>query len=307
MTLVAHTESNSILRAVLYADVFDYPLTVEEIHRYSVGESTSLDEVRSVLQSSAWLGQHLQCLGRFFTLVDRQPLAALRTARAGYASSLWKVAHRWGRLMAHLPFVCMVAVTGALAMNNVKADDDVDFLIVTAPGRVWLTRAFTILVVRLARLAGVRLCPNYLLATTALAQDRRDLFIAHELAQMVPVAGRELYWQMRAANPWAADFLPNAGGEPPEAADASPGRFGRALQGSAEWVLGGSLGERLEQWEHARKMTKFRPQLQQEGSAAVLDEAHVKGHFDDYGREALAAYETRCRQHQIGPLPGRSP
>src|SRR5512134_2299518 len=188
MTLLAHGESDSILisppttetaimRAVLYADVFDYPLTVEEIHRYSVGVSTSLDEVRSLLRSSAWLAAQLQCVGQFFMLAHRHPLAAVRSLRTGHASKLWKAAHWWGGLIAHLPFVRMVAVTGALAVNNAVAGDDVDFLIVTAPGRVWLSRAFTIAIVRLARLGGARLCPNYLLAETALAQDRRDLFI----------------------------------------------------------------------------------------------------------------------------------
>jgi hypothetical protein len=318
MTLVAHADSDSILfapltietailRAVLYADVFDYPLTVEEIHRYCVGGGTSLDQVRAALQSSAWLTECLASAGPFYTLAGRQSLEALRAVRTQHAARLWKVARGWGRLMARLPFVRMVAVTGALAMNNVVVDDDVDFLILTAPGRVWLTRAFAILVVRLARLTGARLCPNYLLATTALAQDRRDLFIAHELAQMVPVAGREFYRQMRAANAWVADYLPNAAGEPAGSADAAPGRLGHLLQQAVEWLLRGSPGDRMEEWERARKLTKFRPRMAREGSAAVLDESHVKGHFDDYGREALAAYAARCRQFQIDTFPKHLP
>jgi hypothetical protein len=300
----------AILRTVLYADVFNYPLTASEIHRYLIGEALSLDAVQAMLSSSPWLADRLMRASGFYMAADRENLAALRKARSAPAARLWQAARRYGRLIAHLPFVRMVAVTGALAMDNVEADGDVDYLIVTAPGRVWLARALTILVVRLARLAGVNLCPNYLLAETSLQLDERDLFVAHELAQMAPLAGHAVYWQMRAVNGWAADYLPNAVSAPvasdcdakrsnrsnrlePDAAPRGPGR--RWL----EWPLAGRLGDALEGWERRRKLEKFQAQLRQPGSAAVLDESHVKGHFDDYGGLTLENYERRCAEYFI--------
>jgi hypothetical protein len=50
-------------------------------------------------------------------------------------------------------------------------------MIVTVPPR--LAGARVSRAVRLARLEGVQLCPNYVVAETVLAQQRRDLFIAH--------------------------------------------------------------------------------------------------------------------------------
>ncbi len=287
----------AILRAVLYADIFDYPLTLEEIHRYLEGAAASVEEVKSVLASSAWLAARVAQVDGFYSLPHRQALAALRRQRKLEAARLWPAAYRYGRLMAHLPFVRMVAVTGALAMDNVIPGDDIDFLIVAVPGRVWTARAFAILMVRLARLTGVALCPNYILDETALAQARRDLFVAHELAQMTPVAGQAVYWQMRAANAWLADFLPNAAPLPRAAPDLAPRGLGRFVQRLAEQLFSGSLGERLEHWERRRKIVRFQKQLQQAGSAAVLDESQVKGHFNDYGRNALAAYEARLTRY----------
>ena len=51
---------------------------------------------------------------------------------------------RYGLTIARLPFVRMVAVPGALTMDNVEPGDDVDYLIVTAPDRLWLCRAVVI-------------------------------------------------------------------------------------------------------------------------------------------------------------------
>ena len=104
----------------------------------------------------------------------------------------------------------MVAVTGSLAVNNVDAAADIDFLIVTEIGRLWLCRAMIIMLVKLAAKRGVWLCPNYFLSTRALHFDDRNLFSAHEIVQMVPISGRRVFRQLLEENQWVTDFLPNA-------------------------------------------------------------------------------------------------
>jgi hypothetical protein len=289
----------AILRALVYADVFNYPLTVEEIQRYGEGERLALPEVGWLLESSDWLTEQVRNVGEFYVLKGRETLVDGRVRRAKASARLWQAALWYGRVMACLPFVRMVAVTGALAMNNAQAADDIDYLLVTAPGRVWLARACSIVVVRAARLVGVQLCPNYLLASTALGQDRRDLFIAHELAQMTPLTGRALYWEMRAANSWADEFLPNATTLPRFELDVTPGAGGRALQSFLEWLLGGDVADRLEHWEQQRKTQRFEAELKKPGSAARLDEQHIQGHFNDYGHRTLATYQERCKRYLV--------
>ena len=121
-------------------------------------------------------------------------------------------AARYGALIAKLPFVRMVAVTGSLAVENAEAADDIDYLIVTSKGRLWLPRAMTILVVRLGGLRGVTLCPNYLLSESALALSERDPYTARELFQMRPLIGHDVHARMLAANMWCRELLPNWSG-----------------------------------------------------------------------------------------------
>lgn len=277
----------AVLCTLAYADLFDYPLTAAEIHRYLVGLKVDLPTVDGLLNN----GQTPGCLvrsGAYFALSGREAIVEVRGERAQAAAHLWPVAVRYGEAIAHLPFVRMVAVTGALAVDNSDADDDIDYLIVTAPGRLWLCRAMIIrFVVRPAARRGVTLCPNYLLSERALARFEHDLFTAHEIVQMVPVSGYDVYERICRLNGWAARFLPNAYGLPRCIdGDRLPARgWTRRL----ETVLQSPAGGWLEHWEMRRKVRRFDRQCQDETEASFSGD-WCKGHFESHGhlvREAL--------------------
>ena len=65
--------------------------------------------------------------------------------------------------------------------------------------------------------------------------DQRDLFTAHELAQMVPLYGFGMYREMLAENDWAMEYLP-AGfpGQRRTEREAKPSPVRKGL----EWLLG---------------------------------------------------------------------
>lgn len=292
--------AEAILRTLLYADVFDFPMTELEIHHFLIGAKATREVVHAALAGSAWLAERISCTGPYYTLRGRVALAETRATRDRAAETLWRAARRYGTILAHLPFVRMVALTGSLAMRNVTgAHDDIDYLILTAPGRVWLTRALIILVVRLARLRGTELCPNYVLAETALVQDQRDLYMAHELAQMVPLAFHDRYRAMCEANAWAAPWLPNATSPYYAEPDRQPRGLGRAVQHIGELLLGGALGGALERWERHRKQRKFGAAHRASPGAAQIDDDRVKGHFQDHGQAILARYRERLTAYRL--------
>jgi hypothetical protein len=287
----------AILRTLLYADIFDYPLTPTEIHHYLLGTTAAPEAVQAALNTSPWLAARVTRVNGYIAVAGRAALGPLRDKRRQHASSLWPRARRWARLIGCLPFVRMVAVTGALAVDNAPPGDDIDFLIVTAPDRVWLARALAVGLVRLARLCGVGLCPNYVLSQSALAEERRNLFVAHDLAQMVPLVGQALYAELRAANGWAAAYLPHAHRPLRAEHDLAPRGLLRALQRLAEVFLAGRLGDGLEAWERRRKLRKFSEAAQAAGSAAILDAQRVKGHFNDHGVRVLREFESRLARY----------
>ena len=289
----------AILKTVLYGDIFDFPLTLREIHHFLIEEDASIEAVQRTLENSEWLSRHVVRSNGYYA--TRAETADLRHHRAQASQKLWQTAHRYGILMAYLPYVRMVALTGALAMHNAADDDDdLDYMIVTAPGRVWFTRLLVVALVRIARLWRVEICPNYMLSTRQLGQERRNLYIAHELTQMVPVSGHDLYEQMRTMNQWADSMMPNAQGVFHSTEPHQPHGFGRFVQRSLEWVFSGGIGNRIENWERRRKTHKFELESEQNPhSAAVIDEDQVKGHFNDYGHPILNRFYEKLDEYGI--------
>jgi hypothetical protein len=289
----------AIFKTLVYGDIFDYPLTVKEIHHFLIEDSASLEQVQSTLDESEWLRQRVTQVNCYYA--TRPETADIRDCRQKSSEKLWGTAVRYGIWMAYLPFVRMVALTGALAMHNASDDDDdLDYLVVTARGRVWLARLLVVVMVRVARLWGVRICPNYVVSETRLTQQRQDLYIAHELVQMVPVSGAATYQQMRAANDWLTPLMPNANGNPRALPPHEPRGLPGLVQISLEWLLRGRLGDWLEEWERKRKTAKFiAEEAQSDHSAAIIDQEQVKGHFQDDGHPVLNRFYERLQEHGI--------
>lgn len=287
---------SAVLSTVVYADGFDFPLLPAEVHRDLIGLRTTMAATESALDRIIAAGD-LEHAGAYVVLPGRRGLADLRRERAQRAARMASAAARLGTFLSSLPYVRMVGLTGSLAVGNPDAAADYDYLLVTAPGRLWTVRALAVLLVRLARRAGLSLCPNYLLTTRALALPRRDLYTAHELAQVVPLTGAATYQRLLAANAWATRWLPNRFPlAAPPTADAWAATAARA---SGEALLRGSLGDRFERWEAARKQAR----LSRSGAGRFTAEV-CEGHFGMGRRRTLPRFAARCAALGIA-LPAR--
>ncbi len=279
----ADRESTLLRRAILhtlaYADVFDYPLAISEIHRYLSFQQTALADVQAAVDALVETCAVVQA-GEWFALPGRQALAEVRQRRGIIAGRLWRKAQRYARIIAFLPYVRMVAVTGSLAMDNTEEGNDVDLMLVATPGRLWTVRALAVLVTRLAKPTGVRLCPNYVVTTDALEFHERSLYGAHEVTQMIPLAGADIYERIRSLNAWTNEFLPNAKGAPERPREAGPSA---QLQPRLEAALSRLPLQWFEAWEMDRKIRKLSRQMPS-NPEAYFSANVCKGHADRHGR-----------------------
>lgn len=288
--------AQAVLRTLAYADVFDQPLTLVDVHRYLVGVAAAPDTVRQELQQL--VPERLTRREGLYMLRGRDELVETRRRRATVAARLWPDAVRYGRVLAQLPFVRMVAVTGSLTRDNVEAGSDIDYLVVTVPGRVWVGRGLTGVVRRAVLRRGTRLCPNYVLSEQALSLQDRNLLTAYELVQMVPLTGHALYRRMRELNEWTAEFLPNAGGCPRRLAPVRPSA--RRLAGLGEAVLRTPIGGWIERAEWAR-FERMLPGRSTDPREVVYSADCFKDHVDSWGERIRTAYAERILAEGVEP------
>ena len=278
----------SVFHTLAYADVFDYPLTVHEVYRYLASTKTSLEHLTQTLANETLFSK----IDEYFTLRGREQIVEIRKRRAKIAARLWGKATRYGRIMAMLPFVRMVAVTGSLAMNNTDEGKDIDYMIVTAPGHLWTCRALSLLVVRFAKLEGIHLCPNYLVTTNSLELKEHSLYVAHELAQMIPLSGLKVYSEIRRLNDWLVDYLPNALMAPEMPPGVRPVQKRSMIQKVLEILLRFPFANWFETWEMDRKIARLSRE-QSSSSESYFSKDVCKGHIDKHGQKTEFAIQEK--------------
>ncbi len=207
-------KKQAILKTLHYADIFDYPLKFEEIHKYLVEPLTAnvLKEVLSLITAD----NKLAYAGKFYCLPGREEIIKVRQQREKWSGPKLEKAQRIANVLKFIPWVKLIGVTGALAVENSEEDDDIDLMIITASQRLWLTRglvvSFLLLTRQYRRPRNIKdmLCPNLLLSEALIEFPDHDLFTAHEIVQMKPIYDRgNTYQQFLQANSWVKSFLPN--------------------------------------------------------------------------------------------------
>ena len=283
----------AVLEALAYSDIFEFPLRLEEIHRY-LPLRASVEQVEDALRS---LDRQVGTQAGYYFLTGRAASVEIRSQREHYSRTLLPLALKYGRLLGSLPFIRMVALTGSLAVMNVSKNVDFDYMLVTVPGRLWTGRAFALLFNRITKIFGYTLCPNLIVAETALEWPGHDLYSARELYQMIPITGMDVYHKLMNANAWAKEFLPNGSHNFSRGHKATDPtgvlrKVTTTFQALLEFPLRGKPGDRIEQWEMARKITRFSKQ-DGFGDETVFNAAVCQGNFHHHRKWTREIFEKK--------------
>jgi hypothetical protein len=198
----------AIAKTVIYASLFDYPLTLLQLHGSLMGVSLTQEDILSVYHGSAALRSIIEYRDGFFFPAGSSWLVDERRRRESRSRDFLARHARTLRWICALPFTRMVALSGSIAHHNLEEGGDLDLFIVARGRHVWTVTVATIV---LARLLGSRrvVCANFVMSDERLAIDQQDLFTANQAIHLKPLIGLEVMEGFIAANPFIRRIYPN--------------------------------------------------------------------------------------------------
>src|SRR3989344_2034356 len=207
---------DSLIKTLCYSDIFDYPLTFEEIWRYYIG---NLPVSRSLLKSRI---KHplIYKKGKYYFLKGREKIIQDREKKQKVAERKLDKAGKICRLLSYMTGIKLIGISGSLSMKNSSDNDDIDLFIITEKNSLWLTRFLTSLLLvlmgekrdRFGILVKDKICLNMFISQNCLTIQEKDrnLFTAHEIIQMKTIINKEYtYQRFILSNLWILEYMPN--------------------------------------------------------------------------------------------------
>ena len=199
----------NILATLAYFDLFNYPLTMDEVFLY-LPEKCAQDEFEYAMRSLV-IERLVYKFGRFYSLKNDYFLVERRIAGNIKAKEMIAIAGKVSDLLIRFPYVRGIAISGSLSKNFADEDSDIDLFIITAKNRLWIARTlmhffkkFTFLVKK-----EDYFCMNYYIDEQELLIRERNIYTAIEVATLMPLHGDTCFEQFYATNLWTRNYLPN--------------------------------------------------------------------------------------------------
>lgn len=213
------SKNKAVLKAVLYADIFEFPLTHDELYYFAVGDR--LSSKSEAVKAVGLLKDILSSTGAYVHLKGSETFVEIRQRRKISSKKKLLLAKTLSVYLSFIPSVLFVGVTGGVAAENAEQDDDIDFIIITSSGALWPTRLILLLILHVLGRRRVKdasfvadlACLNFFIDESAIEfpETMQNLYTAHEFLQMKPLFSRgDMYGKFISKNTWISSFLPQS-------------------------------------------------------------------------------------------------
>ncbi len=287
----------SIRQTIAFFDLFNFPLTAEEIkeYLYKYDKPLHIKEVKGTLDEM----EEVEKIHDYYVLKGRGKLLDTRKTRKFIAEKFWGRTRQYCQYVVKVPFVRMVAVCNNLAYDNPTELSDIDLFIVIEKGRMWLARLFITLILQFYgvrrhgnRITG-RFCLSFFVTPEKLNMEplllkSEDPYMAYWTRLMMPIYGKKAYRQFMEENKgWLNEKY---GLKFPDISEKKFSFHGKSRGKKFwEWVFKGKFGDLIEKFlkkTFKKRTLKKAHQLGPEASVVVTDDM-LKFHNRDRRKEYL--------------------
>lgn len=312
-----NTFAASVVKTIAYFDIFDHPLTRQELYRFlwqaERGEAFEpfLRKLDVLITENMLEERH----GYLFS-PGREHIVETRERRVWYVEQKMRIAQRAAKKFRWVPFCRAMFVCNQIEVGVTK-ESDIDVFVVVRAGRIWITR---LLVTIVATLFGFRrsgahvanhICLSFYCADDALDFDAirietlPDVYQAYWIDQLIPVYDPErVHADIQAQNVWQRELLPNRR-EHARLIDrwaVRDSRVSKAMKRFFEIAWSGAYGNMLE--AQARKMQQQKmkrnvsSKLHENNTDVIVSDRMLKFHENDRRRQFQHTWNQRW-QHRI--------
>lgn len=288
--------AGSLLKKLIYFDIFDYPLMPIEVIKYCNYSGLTLEKGVEVLDELLHDNIiNFEC-GYYYLGSDKNKIKR-RIDGNLLANKKMKPAENYSALISKFPFVRAVFISGSLSKNFMKPDSDIDFFIIVEPGKLWLCRALLTLYKKVFLLNSRKnFCLNYFVDTNSLTIPDKNVFTATEIAFLKPMYNYSLYEKFLEANNWIRFEFPNMEFQA-NTINIKQGRFQKFL----EFIFDNKLGEQLEKISFSIILSfwrrKFKDMSPKRFSLNLRSQHNVsKHHPNGFQERVLRSYSQKISQ-----------
>jgi hypothetical protein len=232
----------SILKLLLYYDIFDHVLSLEEIKVNCCMQelAKTLPHDLDELASNGLIYQ----INGYYSLRNDVQLIEKRKEGSQRAQKIMPKALRMARLITAFPYIRSVSFSGSLSKDYMYEKGDVDFFIIAQPERLWLARTLLILYKRIFLLNSYKyFCLNYFVDEKHMEINQKNMFTATELFTLLPITGRRYIRKLMEANSWVNGFYQQF---PMRDVGQVDSEKNRPLKRTLEWLMNNKTGDWLD-------------------------------------------------------------
>lgn len=288
----------SIIKALLYYDIFNYPLTKEEIFYNSCVNTLSREEFYKQID---FLNENgLVHFNDPFYQIEKNPdLIARRKKGNQLAREKLKTAIRVSNFIGYFPFIRAVYLSGSISKGFMEEKSDIDYFVITEPNRLWVARFLLVFFRRVFLFNSHKnFCINYFIDSKSLEIEEKNIYTATELATLIPVYDINLYQKFNDSNNWVYSFLPNI-----QLAHLQKNNSNHFLKKIFEFVLNNRIGDELDDFFlslfRRYDQKKFKGYQDQDFEIAFKSRKNVSKHHPNFfQRRVLEAMNKKVEEFE---------
>lgn len=211
---------NEILSTIRYYDIFDYPLTIDEIYNLQ----QSLDNKKNIITKEEVIS-YLQLLiknniietsNNLYYLKGKNTLIQIRKEKENNTKEKWNFLEQNIQHFLKIPFLRAVFASGSLSMFYMSKNSDLDIFLICKHGKIFTARFFTYIYFKLYKKIwlnegenATKFCLNHWISDKNLTLQPQDhIYEARLYSQFYPIYGIDIYQKFIKQNQWIKNYIP---------------------------------------------------------------------------------------------------